>query len=271
MNFIPRLYTPSGSLTEGVPAASYSPGHYAFRTSILYLGMEPVTNGDEAFRAAFNQNFYAATGGDYAASAQMSVGAPFQQSVPMTDRQAFVAYMTWLAEMSLVGVTPTSLGMAVAANLQTVKAQWLTISCALHAPRGFNLDSLNRAVAAAVGATVRLRHWERGDIIVPAPADSVLARTREPNACAGARLLSNVTAAACTRVQYTGAWTAPAAPQVIPPAAQPTRTPQPAATQQSAAPVYYPPPASPEETPWGWYAAGALLVTGAAVLIITNE
>lgn len=286
MMFLPSsAVMPSGSLTEGVPAASYGPGHYAFRTSILYLGMEPVPTSEESFRVAMNARLQPATGGDYAASMAISVGAPFQQSVPATDRQSLIWGLTLLVEGALLQSGLVSLGMAIDAATQTVKAQWLTIEAALHAPRAFTLDALNIAIAGAVGDAIRLRHWERRDIIVPAPADSVLARTRAPNACAGARLFSNVTAAACTRVQYTGAWTAPAAPQqpVVPrPAARPPAPQQPQPARPAPRPAARPPAPSPVAppqqyrppaeavSPW-WYAVGAVAIAGAVVLITTKD
>jgi len=275
MNFNPRFYTTSGSLTEGVPATSYGPGHYAFRTSILYLGMEPVPTSNESFRTAMNARLGAVTGGDYAASLSTSVSAPFDQRVGPTEGQALTATLLWLTGFVIPEEMLVALTLDIAGALQSVRAQWLTIGGALHAPNAFTLDALNQAIAGAVGDTVRLRHWERRDIVVAAPADSVIARTRMPNACAGARLLSNVTAAACTRVEYTGAWVTPA---VQPRATQPIAPSAPASTsrrpQAAEAPVVYAgtslPPADEDTSPL-WYVAGALLVGATAYLIATDK
>lgn len=285
--YIPPRYSPSGSLTAGVPATSYAAGHYAFRTSILYLGMEPtVTGGWDAFRLALNQqvNPSRVVGGAYVPFGSVSVSAPFDQNVGPTNGQALTA-----VTVSLVGLAtgmPEAVilgnGLQIAGILQSVPAWWLTIDGSFHTPTAFSLDTLNQAIAAAVGTTVRLRHHERRDIVVPAPGASVLARTRMHDACAGARLLSNVTAAACTRVAYTAPWTGvalPTAPPAAvmtpygtnpPPSATPGKTHGTPATHTQPSPTSYaPPPPPPDMTPW--LAAGGVLLALAVAAYVLSE
>jgi hypothetical protein len=116
--------------------------------------------------------------------------------------------------------------------------------------------------------------------------ESVIARTREDDACAGHRRLDKVIAAACTRLEAVAAQPVlrPHPPTTPMQPTAPTQTyPQQTVAQQTQRPstasqhtrlpvdVYMPPPPPSGTPPWVYYAIGAIVVTGIAGLVVLDD
>lgn len=285
MMFLPSsAVMPSGSLTAGVPAAFYGAGRYAFRTSVLFLGMDILIPRDGLYMPAWEQAVQQIMPGNSVRNVRIATSGSFNQQIPMSEQQFLIAALTSMAEVALDGAAVLGPLFFIDAQTNYISAEWLTITGNIDAPNAFSLDDLNRSISGAIGATVRLQHRERRDIVVSVPAESVLLRTRMPDACSGGHLFTNVTAAACTRVERTGAWIAAAQP-ARPPTPQQPLQPQPVAPQParpSPRPATRPPapqPVAPQQqyqppaeaiSPW-WYAVGAVAIAGAIVLITTKD
>jgi len=106
-----------------------------------------------------------------------------------------------------------------------VIARWITIEGTIDSRgRVTTLDEVTRAEVDALDTTMRFRHPESGATLLP-QAESVRARTREPNACSGARRFDKVIAAACTRMEPSTRQ--PPSPRAPGPTAAPGLTPLP--------------------------------------------
>lgn len=309
MKFLPSsAVMPSGSLTAGVPAARYPAGSYAFRTSILVLVLEPTVDN-----TAFVQSLARLTSqgipGSQLRSGRISIGQPSQQRVPRENAQslwdAFLTGGLWSIPAVAYGGLPAAenvqlayeIGWAIGAlgNLiipDYVRSQWVTVDGVIDSPTAaVNTDTITNRIASALNETLRLR-TPRAPYTMIQPSDaqvgeSVIARTREDDACSGHRRLDKVIAAACTRLEAVAPQPVAQQPAARPPAPQQPLQPQPVAPQpaprpRAPQPAPRPPapqPVSPQQqyqppaeaiSPW-WYAVGAVAIAGAVVLITTED
>lgn len=313
MNFIPRFYAASGSLTAGTPAAQYPAGSYQFRTPFLVLVLEPIVD-NAAFVAALNRAIASRIAGASLRSGSIGVSAPFQQSVdrneaglldrsltqdfPIIAAGSAAAAATSVPGMAIGGASflgwliGTPLG-AIASRVipDHVPARWVTVTGTIDSPASpVTTDVVTQAIAAALDETMRFRVPQPPYQVVAPQAWSIVARTRETGACSGHVRSDKVIAAACTRLEPTAPPPRAASPAVQQapvsypspvayppdPASHATATAKPtaqggaASTPYPTGPAYASPPPDNGVSPW-WYAAGALLVMGAAALIITDD
>ena len=296
--FTPRI-APSGSLTAGVPAATYPAGSYAFRTSILVLALEPVVDN-----AAFVQSladFVARVTPGRLRSGGISIGQPSQQRVPRESAQsiwdAFLTGGLWSIPAAVYGGLPAAEAVQVAYELgwaigelgnviipDYVRAQWVTIDGVVDSPTSVvGTDYITQSIAAALNTTLRLR-TPRAPYTIIQPRDaqvgeSVIARTREDGACSGHRRLDKVIAAACTRLEAVAPQPIPQAPPpTAPPQTYPQQQPTPPQTQRPTpprqqAPVgVYTAPSPPSGTPaWVYYAGGVTLAAVIAAWVVLDD
>lgn len=296
--FTPRI-APSGSLTAGVPAATYPAGSYAFRTSILVLALEPIVDN-----AAFVQSladFVARGMSGRLRSGRISVGGPSRQAVPRDNSDRFGELVLRSLGVAAYGGLIGGLAGANAAALANalgwligeagnvivpdfVDAQWVTIDGIIDSPTGpVTTAFVTQAIASALDTTLRLR-TPRAPYAIIQPNDaqvgaSVIARTREDGACSGHRRLDKVIAAACTRLEAVAPQPIPQAPPpTAPPQTYPQQQPTPPQTQRPTpprqqAPVgVYTAPSPPSGTPaWVYYAGGATLVAAIAAWVVLDD
>ena len=194
------MLAPAGDvLTEGVPAATFQPGLWQFRSNVLVLGADPNIN-----TSAFATNL------TNAVRDIMGGVATVAQNETRIDkgRQANTS-------------VPRS-GVARVLPNRDVPSWWITVQGQVNATGVWQLDKLNQAISRALAQSTSWTGFVDDDYRSKIPRDGgqLHAQFRASDACSGGANLANVMARACTRV---AAVTVPAT----------TTTPQ---TQQPAMP-----------------------------------
>ena len=202
------VWSPSGSLTEGVPAPTYQPGMWQFRSNILVLGADPTIDA-AAFPTRLTstvQEIMGGQGNNVMSQTRIVKGAQQNISVPRIQGAA--------SNIPGAGLVPN----------RDVPGWWVQIDGQFNASAVWTLDNLNRAIARALSSVTRFVGFKDAEYTPRIPADGAQlhAQFREGNACSGGFTPTRVFARACTRVVAVNVpssqATPPAPPTTAPPA-----------------------------------------------------
>lgn len=208
---MPRI-APAGSLTSGVPAATWGAGTFSFRTSVLVLGVEPTLDPG-GFQARLQNALSQLVPGVSTSRAVLSKGSETTAKVPR------------------IASGPLRVANAVLPD-RDVQAWWIAVEGQVTAQSGFSLNGtngLNRAIARAIAQSISFRGFTDADFRSKIPTDggSLDAQFRSGAACSGGFNPQQVYARACTRLEAVG-------PNAL--ATQPGPTQQPGPTAAPPAP-----------------------------------